>query len=330
MNTMNTCSGSKPELPSINSLPEPRERFRESLDDLFEPDEPGMKKGQLFTGVLSEADAAKVPKEEPRRSKVFALAADDSVHIAAVCAAAMAWGGMHLGHWKLLWDSNDGKCDAEWLKVAQCIRDGKPTREHAYDHLRALKKKEKAEGNGASVLHEADLLPDTTRRDSAQTGVHHGPVGRIVDQPVDRLEHRAAEWNEDVEALEGRAPRSPTASPFPTRTPERTTRPSAPPSTDSQTNSACAWIRWTVRFSPRGKTGPGRGADTCRRRARGCSVDWIGVPGVPRAYGTEGGATHQKIGADKSPAGSQRLRRAVRSPRSRHRPWLYLTSPTAW
>ena len=134
---MDTSSESRIDLPSINFLPEPLEKFRESLDDVLMPDEPGMKKGALFTDVLSEADAAKVPTGKPRRSEVFALAAEDSVNVASVCAATMAWGGMNVGHWNQLWDSNDGDCEAQWLKVAQRIQDGDLNRAEAYACLQA-------------------------------------------------------------------------------------------------------------------------------------------------------------------------------------------------
>ena len=160
---MDTCSESRTDLPSIEFLPEPLEEFRRSLDDCLDPDEPGMKKGASFTDVLSEADAAKVPTWKPRRSEVFALAADDSVNVASVCATAMAWGGMNLRHWKLLWDSNDGACEAQWLKVAQRIRNGDLNRADAYDDFRALKKEGKLKGMGPAYFTK--LIYFLTRRD---------------------------------------------------------------------------------------------------------------------------------------------------------------------
>ena len=145
---MDTCSKTKATFPSIDFLEEPRERFRESLDDCLYPDGKGMKKGELFRGVLSKQDAANVPENKPKRSEIFALAADDSVNVASVCAAAMAWGGMRVGHWKLLWDTSNG----DWLKVAQCIRDGKPNRSEAYERLKTLKKKDQLKGMGPAFF----------------------------------------------------------------------------------------------------------------------------------------------------------------------------------
>ena len=160
---MDSCSEPERDLPPNEFLAEPLEVFRESLDDLFDPDESGTKKGALFTDVLSEEDAAKVPKEEPRRSEVFALAGDDSVHVAAVCTAAMAWGGMHLGHWKLLWDTNDGGSEAQWLTAAQWIRDGKPTRGQAYNRFSALRTEGRLKGMGPAYFTK--LIYFLTRRD---------------------------------------------------------------------------------------------------------------------------------------------------------------------
>ena len=194
---MDTRSGSRIDLPSINFLPEPVEKFRESLGDCLKPDEPGMKKGALFTDVLSEADAAKMPTGVPTRSEVFALAADDSVHVASVCGAAMACGGMNVGHWNRLWDSNDGEYEAEWLKVAQRIRDGDLNRADAYACLHALRTDKKQKGMGPAYFTK--LIYFLTPRD--------GAVGRILDQPADRFEQGPAGWHEEVEALGGRARR---------------------------------------------------------------------------------------------------------------------------
>ena len=156
---MDTCSESKAALPSSGFLEEPLEIFRGSLDDCLDPDEPGMKKGTLFTDVLSEADAAKVPRWKPRRSEVFALAADKSVNVESVCATAMAWGGMNVGYWRLLWETSGG----DWLNVARCIREGRLSRDEAYEGFRALKKEGKLKGMGPAFFTK--LICFLTRRD---------------------------------------------------------------------------------------------------------------------------------------------------------------------
>ena len=136
---MNTCSESKSALTSRDFVPETLKIFQWSLNDCLEPQEPGMKKGAWFREVLSEADAKKVPTEEPRRREVFALAAGESASVEAVCATAMAWGGMFIGGWRRLWDSGN----TGWLEVAQSIHDGELTRAEAYAQFRSLRMKKK-------------------------------------------------------------------------------------------------------------------------------------------------------------------------------------------
>ena len=95
-----------------------------------------MRRWESFADILAKVDGGRhkvdrdrLPRGKVRRSEVFELASDRNVSIATVCVAAMAWGGMQLQNWKLLWESNDG----EWLNVAQCIRDGMLTRAEAYE-----------------------------------------------------------------------------------------------------------------------------------------------------------------------------------------------------
>ena len=151
---MDTCSKSKAILPSSDFIEEPWGIFRESLDDCLNPDDEGRKTGAVFRNALSKEDAAKVPiwkpTWKPRRSEIFALAAANcrSVKIEGVCAAAMAWGGMHLRHWRLLWEKSDGK----WLDVAQCIRDGKLNRAEAYEELDRLRKGNELPGMGPAFF----------------------------------------------------------------------------------------------------------------------------------------------------------------------------------
>ena len=89
-----------------------------------------------------------MPKGKPNRCKVFALATDRSVSVGSVCAAAMAWGGMHVGGWRRLWKSGNRK----WLNVAQCIRDGKLTRATAYARFSALRKEKELPGMGPAFF----------------------------------------------------------------------------------------------------------------------------------------------------------------------------------
>ena len=110
--TMGTCCDSKADLPRIFFLNEPLAKFAASLDDCLNPDEPGMRPCGPFADVVAKVDGGphkvdsdKLPEGKIRRSEIFELAADGNVSIATVCVAAMAWGGMNLGNWKLLWTS---------------------------------------------------------------------------------------------------------------------------------------------------------------------------------------------------------------------------------
>ena len=132
---MNTCSKSRPAVPSSGFLEVPWKVFGESLCDCLDPNDEGMKRGLVFRDVLSKEDAARVPEGKPTRDDVFDLARDRTASIESVCATAMAWGGMHVGGWRRLWNSGKRK----WLTVAQCIRDEKPTRAKAYSRFSALR-----------------------------------------------------------------------------------------------------------------------------------------------------------------------------------------------
>ena len=77
-----------------------------------------MKTWTSFAAVLAKFDYGrcevhtnKLPEGRICRSEVFALAADSNVSIATVCVAALAWGGMHHGHFTKLCKTSSG----EWL-----------------------------------------------------------------------------------------------------------------------------------------------------------------------------------------------------------------------
>ena len=190
--TMDTCCDSKADLPRIFFLNEPLAKFAASLDDCLNPDEPGMRGWDSFADVVANDDDARhkvdtdrLPNGKIRRSEIFELAADPNVSIATVCVAAMAWGGMNLGNWRLLW----GQRDTQWLNVAECIRDGNLTREQAYERLKLLKKNEKLKGMGPAFFTK--LIYFLTPRDKSkrQTAYIMGSVGGIVGERADRMEH---------------------------------------------------------------------------------------------------------------------------------------------
>ena len=159
---MDHCSDTNTDLPVIPFRKDPLAEFKASLDDCLDPDERGQKTCRPFVDGLSavdpaslevdptllDVDTAKLPDDGVKRSEVFDLAADRNVKVATVCVAAMAWGGMHLGHWNTLCRTSGGK----WLEVAQCIRDGELARVQAYERLKALRAQEKLKGMGPAFF----------------------------------------------------------------------------------------------------------------------------------------------------------------------------------
>ena len=145
---MDTFSNLKADLSTNAFLKRPLEKLEASLDECLDPDEGGMKREAAFANALPDVDAASLRQGKRRRSGVFELAADNKGGVATVCAAAMAWGGMNVRSWNLLWESSD----EQWFNVAQCIRDGKPTRAQAYERLRALRADENLKGMGSAFF----------------------------------------------------------------------------------------------------------------------------------------------------------------------------------
>ena len=182
---MDTCNDLKADLPDSPFCEEPRANFAASLDDCLNPDDPGQRRCAAFVEALRDVDTTslkvdptrlevntdRLPKEKVKRSEVFDLAAAPTVSVATVCVAAMAWGGMHLGSWKRLWNTSNG----EWLNVAQRIRKGCRTREEAYQCLKALRNQKELKGMGPAFFTK--LIYFLTPRD----GPERKP-GYIMDQ----------------------------------------------------------------------------------------------------------------------------------------------------
>ena len=176
--TTGTCCDSKADLPRTCFLDKPLAKFEASLDDCLNPDEPGMRRCNLYAKTVAnvhtgrhDVDRDRLSEGKMRRSEIFELAADPNVSIATVCVAAMAWGGMNFGNWRLLW----GQSDREWLNVAQSIRDGNLTRAHAYERLRVLRKNDNLKGMGAAFFTK--LIYFLTPRKKPQ-----GQTAYIMDQ----------------------------------------------------------------------------------------------------------------------------------------------------
>ncbi|MEA3538365.1 MAG: hypothetical protein U9R73_04470 [Pseudomonadota bacterium] len=117
---------------------------------------------------LSEA----LPATQQNRASLLALAADESVPIAAVCWSILAWGGMHGRHR----DALHGQADLKWLRLAGEIRNGERTRKAAYDAFAALRREKRLAGMGPTFFTKLIFFLMPRQSDNL--------IGYIMDQWV--------------------------------------------------------------------------------------------------------------------------------------------------
>ena len=147
--------------------------FQANIRDGLDRDEFGMKKGAAFGDGLPGVNVHLLPSRKVTRSAVFGLVRrNPRVNEATVCAAAMAWGGMHLANRDRLFAS----ADAEWLDVARQIRCGLD-RKTAYAQFEALRSHKDKKLPGARPAFFTKLIYFLTPRDPARF-----KTGYIMDQ----------------------------------------------------------------------------------------------------------------------------------------------------
>ena len=159
---METCNDSRTHISAIRFREDHLTAFEDRLDDCPDPDERGPKKFESFAKGHPDVATDKLPGGKVKRSEVFLLAANPEVNAATVCAAAMAWGGMHVGYWNNLLKSND----REWLEIAQAIRWGQLDRAQAYEQLKKVKEQKKLKGMGPAFFTK--LIYFLTPRDDRE------------------------------------------------------------------------------------------------------------------------------------------------------------------
>ena len=147
--------------------------FQESLSDDLDPNEARGKRGRAFADKLGCDVSSALPEEQLKRGYVFTLAKAENVNITTVCAAIMAWGGMHYNHRDLLFDSKN----EDWLSIASEIRCGRLDREKAYESFAKLRKQGKLKGMGPAYFTK--LIYFLMPRSSTTT-----KLGYIMDQWV--------------------------------------------------------------------------------------------------------------------------------------------------
>ncbi len=146
--------------------------FSKSVDAALSPDDVGGKRGRAFGAKIRDVCLEFLPEGQIERSKVFELASRPEVSDLTVCAAIMAWGGMHANNRDALFDTD---ARTEWLEVARKIRCGEIDRESAYGWLSKLKREKRLKGAGPAYFTK--LIYFLTPRDGTAS-----KVGYIIDQ----------------------------------------------------------------------------------------------------------------------------------------------------
>lgn len=143
------------------------EKFRSSLEqdiDSLNPNDPGGKPAIEFGKGLPGVCINGWPKGKFRREQVFELAEENpsKVNTVTVCAAILAWGGMHDKHRKLLFELEN----KEWLEVASELRKGNLERTKAYDRFKKLRRHDKLRGMGPAFFTKLIyfLMPQKSAR----------------------------------------------------------------------------------------------------------------------------------------------------------------------
>ncbi|MDE2725587.1 MAG: hypothetical protein OXI59_19630 [Gemmatimonadota bacterium] len=128
--------------------PEHFEKLKSSITG--NANDSGGKYARKFADELPGVYALHLPDDRLSRDCVFKLARQDvrDVNTATVCAAILAWGGMHTNHRDLLFHCEDRK----WLEVACSLRNGKLDRKEAYARFKELRRHGKMKGMGPAFF----------------------------------------------------------------------------------------------------------------------------------------------------------------------------------
>lgn len=145
--------------------------FKLSVAAGLDPDDTGGKTWQVFSAGLRGVYANALPPGKLTRSAVLSLVSNDDVNIATVCAAIMAWGGMHMKCRDHLFSTPN----KPWLDVAEQIRAGTLDRKQAYQELSELREEKSLKGAGPAYFTK--LIYYLTPRDGKQR-----LPGYIMDQ----------------------------------------------------------------------------------------------------------------------------------------------------
>jgi len=159
--------------PQLATVPEENLReFERSISAKHDPNELGGKPIRNFSLGIRGIEIPCQFSDRLSREAIHALARNSAVDTLFVCVCIMAWGGMHQSHRNkfFLQEKNT------WIEVAEEIRDGKHTRQTAYESFAELQRGKKLPGVGPAYFTKLIyfLMPDDTPG--------YQPIGYIMDQ----------------------------------------------------------------------------------------------------------------------------------------------------
>lgn len=122
--------------------------FKFSLGANLITDEVGGRDVRSFAARLQGVGDAQLPEGRISRSGVFNLAENPEISTIAVCAAALAWGGMNEGFSQGFF----AQAGNGWLDIADMIRRGELSRQQAYGEFSTLREGGQLPGIGPAYF----------------------------------------------------------------------------------------------------------------------------------------------------------------------------------
>ncbi|MEP7172698.1 MAG: hypothetical protein ABI705_04320 [Aestuariivirga sp.] len=146
--------------------------FGQSILANFDPNEPGGRNAREFAEGIPDVSINALPEGLMSRDGVRALAGNVDINTITICAAILAWGGMRYDHRDKLFSHQN----ANWVDVAEQIRQGRHSRQTAYELLANLQKNDDLPGMGPAYFTK--LIYFLMPRD----GTDRQLLGYIMDQ----------------------------------------------------------------------------------------------------------------------------------------------------
>jgi len=117
--------------------------FQDSLNGPLDPDTPGGKSPEVFSGILPNVQTNILRDNKLTRARVLEIASDSQASTATAITAALAWGGIRKPHFELLRQHSE-----DLISIGDRIRSGELTRRQAYEEIDARRKGKSLKGIG--------------------------------------------------------------------------------------------------------------------------------------------------------------------------------------